>query len=222
MSDDLMPEDMLSVYAYSLSSVNNVFYIELSISNPTMKPLELPRATPDLNDQLSFLINREMYVRYSRYRRLIYMIAAFFLLFVESQFLSDTQTVVLAKVATTTILSMLIFFLAMTFFVFLVTRQKRKHWKIRTIRKLSHVNNAIKFYFDEKRLLFKTESSMSELKWDYYKYWTEDKNSLFIFPEKNIYEAIYYSKAELGVDNYDNLKRIAENKLQVLPKAKYF
>ncbi|MDH7460741.1 hypothetical protein QEG73_05605 [Chitinophagaceae bacterium 26-R-25] len=186
-----------------------------------MKPLELPRATPDLNDQLSFLIDREMYVRYSRYRRLIYMVAAFLFLFIESQFLTDTQTVVQAKVATTAILSMLVVFLVLMFFSFLVTKQKRKLWKIRTIRKLSQVNNAIKFYFDDKRLLFKTESHTSEIKWEYYKYWVENKDSLFIFPEKNLYEAIYYSKAELGMDNYDNLKRIAGSKLEVLPGVKY-
>lgn len=186
-----------------------------------MKPLELPRATADLNDQLSFLIDREMYVRYYRYRKLMYMVVAFLLLFIESQFLTDTQTVVTAKVATTAILSMLVVFLVMMFFSFLVTRQKRKHWKIRTIRKLSQVNNAIKFYFDDKRLLFKTDSHTSEIKWEYYKYWAENKDSLFIFPEKNIYEAIYYSKAELGMDNYDNLKRIAGSKLQVLPGVKY-
>lgn len=186
-----------------------------------MKPLELPRATADLNDQLSFLINREMYVRYYGYRRLMYMVAAFLFLFIESQFLTDTETVVTAKVATKAILSMLVAFLAVMFLVFLITKRKRQLWKIRTIRKLAQVNNAIKFYFDDKRLLFKTESHTSEIKWEYYKYWVENKDSLFIFPEKNIYEAIYYSKAELGIDNYDNLKRIAGNKLEVLPGVRY-
>jgi len=186
-----------------------------------MKPIELPRATADLNDQLSFLIDREMYVRYYRYRKLVYMVAAFLFLFTESQFLTDTQTVVQAKVVTTAILSILVLFLVLKFFSFLVTKQKRKLWKIRTIRKLSQVNNAIKFYFDDKRLLFKTDSHTSEIKWEYYKYWVENKDSLFIFPEKNLYEAIYYSKAELGMDNYDNLKRIAGSKLEVLPGVKY-
>jgi hypothetical protein len=148
-------------------------------------------------------------------------VAACLFLFIESQFLTETESVTYAKVATTSILSMLFLFLALMFFSFLVTKQKRKHWKLRTIRKLSQVNNAIKFYFDDKRLLFKTESHTSEIKWEYYKYWVENKDSLFIFPEKNLYEAIYYSKSELGIDNYDNLKRIAGNKLEVLPGVKY-
>jgi hypothetical protein len=187
-----------------------------------MKPLEIPRATPELNDQLSFLIRREMYVKYYHYRKLIYMIAALLLLFIESLFLTETQTVVTLKAATTVMLSMLVVFLVVMFVVFLVNRRKRIHWKARAIRKLSQVNSAIKFYFDDKRLLFKTESHTSEIKWEYYKYWTENKDSLFIFPEKNIYEAIYYSKSELGVDNYDDLKRIAGSKLEVLPKVKFF
>ncbi|MDI3320596.1 hypothetical protein [Pinibacter soli] len=187
-----------------------------------MKPLELPRVTPELNDQLSFLIRREMYVKYFRYRNLIYMIAALLLIFVELLFLRETQTVVNARVVTIGMLSMLLLFLVIMFFVFLVKKQKRDHWKTRTIRKLSQVNSAIKFYFDEKRLLFKTESHTSEIKWEYYKYWAENKDSLFIIPEKDIYEAIYYSKSELGIDNYDDLKRIAGNKLEVLPKVKFF
>jgi hypothetical protein len=187
-----------------------------------MKPLELPRSTPDLNDQLSFLIKREMYVKYYRYRRLIYMIAALLLLFTELLFLTETKTVVNARVVTIVILSMLLLFLVVMFLSFLVNRRKRIHWKIRAIRKLSQVNSAIKFYFDDKRLLFKTESHTSEIEWAYYKYWTENKESIFIFPEKNIYEAIYYSKSELGLDNYDDLKRIAGSKLEVLPKVKFF
>lgn len=187
-----------------------------------MKPLELPRATSDLNDQLSFLIKREMYVRYARYRRLIYIVAACLFLFIESQFLTETESVAFAKYVTVSMLSMLLFYLVVLFFIFLITKQKRNQWKIRTIRKLSHVNNAIKFYFDDKRLLFKTESHTSEIRWEYYKYWVENKDSLFIFPEKNLYEAIYYSKAELGVDNYDNLKRIAGSKLASLPGIKFF
>lgn len=187
-----------------------------------MEPIELTRFTPNLDDQLSFLIKREMYVRYHNYRKMVYVVGISLLLVIVLLFLPDTKSIIELKVISIVIFSMLLLFSAILLFGFLVTRQKRNNWKRKAVQGFSPESNLFKFCFDEEKLLFETGSYKSEIKWDYYKYWAENKDSLFIFPERSIYEAIYYSKTELGIDNYDNLKRIVGSKLISLPGMKLF
>lgn len=82
----------------------------------------------------------------------------------------------------------------------------------------SHKSHNYTFYFDQDVLKFEMETSKSEISWAHYMYWAENKNSIFIVPESNLYDSIYYSESELGTQNYQELKSIASSKLIKLGK----
>lgn len=73
-----------------------------------------------------------------------------------------------------------------------------------------------KIWFDSEKIVFESNTYRSELAWDHYKFWMENRNSIFIFPKDSIFEAIYYSKADLGEENYQTLKAIVTEKLTKL------
>jgi hypothetical protein len=100
----------------------------------------------------------------------------------------------------------------------LFKRLKRSDWKNKTIQAYSVNDVPYQFSFDTNQLYFSTETYKTELNWDYYKYYSFYKNSIFLFPENNIYEAIYYSKRELGDTEFDRLVSIASAKLSLFKK----
>jgi len=71
--------------------------------------------------------------------------------------------------------------------------------------------------FDNEKISFETNSYKTELKWDYYDNYALDKNSIFIFTHRNIYEALYYSQNEIGIDNFLMLKTVVTEKLKKMP-----
>ena len=70
--------------------------------------------------------------------------------------------------------------------------------------------------FDKEKLSFVTDSYKTEIKWDYYKFYSEHKKSIFFIPEDNLYEALYFSPADIGQDNFDQLRNIAKSRLRLL------
>ena len=191
-----------------------------AILKTSMELIDLNRVTPDLNAQLAFLIKREFYVTYYKYRKLPYLLIGLVIIFIIALFLPDNDYTVGLKTVTITILLILVLFSILLGLNFLIKKQKRDRWKQSVIQKFlqDDKDKPFKFGFNDDNLFFETETYKSEIKWDYYKYWTESDNSIFIFPSNNIYEAIYYSNSEIGQDNYDKLKQLASIKLKPLTR----
>jgi len=109
---------------------------------------------------------------------------------------------------------------AVVFFVItlLVRYYKRISWRNNAVKEAVNKRIIFTFSFDAERIYYSAGEQRWDLSWSYYKYWCEDKDSIYIFKESNIYEALYYSKNELGLDIYNHLKEIANDRLIKLDK----
>jgi hypothetical protein len=100
--------------------------------------------------------------------------------------------------------------------IIIIKRQKRIHWRDTTIKTFLDKDIKGHMTFDNEQITFITDTYKTELKWGYFKYYAEDKNSVFFLPEENLYGAIYFSTSEIGQDNLNDLKTIAKSKLILL------
>jgi hypothetical protein len=110
-----------------------------------------------------------------------------------------------------------------TFIIFcliLIKLYRRSSWKKKVIQYMHKSNPAFQFAFDENNLYFVTDTYKTELSWNYYRYYSIYKNSIFIFPENNIYDALYYSKTELGDAEFSHLETIVSSKLSLFKMKK--
>lgn len=64
-----------------------------------------------------------------------------------------------------------------------------------------------------------TDTYKVEYAWNYYKYYAEDKSSVYIFSERGIYEAFYVSITDIGIENFENLCAKTRLKLTSINKA---
>ena len=69
--------------------------------------------------------------------------------------------------------------------------------------------------FDESKITFITDNYSSDIKWEYYKYYKENRNSIFLFTE-SIYDAVACARSEIGDENYESLKAIVTKKITEL------
>ena len=184
-----------------------------------MNPIEFKnKNNPDYEAQLSYLIKREFHVTYYRIRRYPYfLLGATVILLGLLQFTEPDNFIVLKSVSiallTIVWLCSLIYLTAI-----LIKWVKRNLWKKKSIAFAQKNESTYTLYFDEEKISFSGPNYKTELAWEYYQYWTEKNNSIFIFPPGSLYNAIYYSIVDLGVDNYKLLKDIASSKLTELSK----
>lgn len=90
---------------------------------------------------------------------------------------------------------------------------RRKNWRDKSIDEFLKRDMKTFLSFDNDKLYFITDNYKSEVNWEYYKYYGEDDASIYFFPEKNIYEAVYFSSKDIGEENFIHLKTIAQSKL---------
>ncbi|MFT3674263.1 MAG: hypothetical protein QM781_00050 [Chitinophagaceae bacterium] len=181
-----------------------------------MEPILINRSTADLKLQIDFLIKREFFVTYFDYKRVLIYFSGWTLAVLALSTLTDSNNLVTLKVV-------LIFLTAIAWLVGLVIlvtiiikRQKRVRWRDTTIKSFLAKEIEARMTFDEEKLTFITETYKTEIKWDYYKFYAEHKNSIFFIPEENLYGALCFSPRSIGQDNFEQLKSIAKTRLKLL------
>ena len=174
-----------------------------------MPTIELTIATPELSDQLNFLIRLEFINIYRKNKVRLYWLIGFTLFYLFVFLLPDTDRNIPLK-GVFTILIGLIWLGTLIFITTIVFKYKsRIQWKKRKVSELFANNGKYKFSWDSERISYSTEKYDTSLKWDMFKYYTENKNTIYIFNGRNTYEALCYTETELGHDYYQNLKGIA-------------
>ena len=185
-----------------------------------MKYITLNKSVPELNEQLGFLIKCEFYISYFKYRkRIIYLIGITLLIacFVK---LTEDDSFVALKAVSFAIAAIMWLITFIIFCLILIKLYRRSSWKKKVIQYMHKSNPAFQFAFDENNLYFVTDTYKTELSWNYYRYYSIHKNSIFIFPENNIYDALYYSKTELGDTEFSHLETIVSSKLSLFKMKK--
>ena len=177
-----------------------------------MEPILIKPDSSLLNEQYRFLIHREFYIRYNWYKKAVFYLLAWIVLLIGFSFLIDPETLVTFKVVllfTTALAFVIAVIFSLTIIAKWLKRQSLNKARIKDI-----VENKLNYWlaFDETQISFSTETYSSNIKWEYYKYYKENKDSLYIF-QTSSYDAIACSKTEIGERNYDLLKEIVIRKL---------
>lgn len=178
-----------------------------------MEFIEINTATPELKDQLSFLIKREFYVTYYKYKKLPYYLLGFTVLLVGLLLFTNQDDFIVPKV-------MLLIFIAIGWvvsmiflFTILIKLYNRNIWMKKAIKEIFKNNTKFQLAFNDEGISFITDTWNSNTKWETYKYYAEYKNSIFIIPANDLYASSFHSKNDLGIDNYERLKAIVSSKL---------
>jgi hypothetical protein len=181
-----------------------------------MEPILINRTATDIKQQFDFLIKRELFVTYYGYKEiLVYFIGWTVAVFGLST-LTNTNVLITLK-AILISLTAVVWMIALVIIVAIsIKRQKRIRWRDRTIKSFLSKDIKIQMAFDNEKLTFITDTYKTEIKWDYYKFYTEYRNSMFFIPKDNLYEAIGISPSEIGQINFNELREIAKLKLELL------
>lgn len=182
-----------------------------------MEPILIKRNTKDFKHQLDFLIKQELILSYSPYKKTAYYLAGFSIITFILFLLPETKFFVILK-------GMLVFFTSLFWafvFIFIATilikKYKRIKWRNQSIEYFKKNEGTALMSFDNEKIYFTTTVHKTEINWSYYSTYSFDKDSVFIFPNHNIYEALYFSKTELGEENFQNLTTIIKENLH--PRA---
>ena len=179
-----------------------------------MQPVLINPDLTLLNRQYQVLIRREFYVRFNWVIKATYLFLGWtaaltcFAVFAGQGFL--TLKIVLFFLTALFAIVAIIFY-----FSILVIWVKRLNWKKSAIKKVAESKSNYWLKFDDSQISFEADTFSSNIKWEYYKYYQEYKDSIFIFPD-SIYDAVFWSRSEIGQENYCRLKEIAEAKLTML------
>jgi len=90
---------------------------------------------------------------------------------------------------------------------------KRKNWKRKCLQAELNNTTIYQMAFDEEKISFITENWKSEILWSYYSFYSINKNNIYLIPFTNIYTATCIAESEIGHENFEKLKAVAEAKL---------
>jgi hypothetical protein len=177
----------------------------------------MPDVEIELNDmsllkkQLNYLLAYDRRLIFKKYKRMIIGFACITAFALTLSFI-DADSIVSLKAVTYVLTAFALVIAVIIFSIEFFKWQSRIDWKKEHLKRAAEYNSYI-FGFDTDRLKFITHTYQSELKWDYYKYFAEHEQNLFIIPEANLYQCVFFHMDELGADNYASLKSICEQKL---------
>jgi hypothetical protein len=171
------------------------------------------RDNPDYEAQLNYLIQREFFVEYYGYRKFLYYLIGITLIIIGI-FQFTSPDIFLTIKAIFFVMISLSWLITILFALSILFKWlKRRKWKLSSIEFSKNNDLNYKLSFDQEKILIEAPTYKMEFSWEYYSYWAENKNSIFIFPCSNLYDALYYSKSDLGEENYLEFKNIATTKL---------
>lgn len=183
-----------------------------------MELITITIAASQLNKQLAFLIKNEFQISYGQYRKTpLYLLSITFIA-IAFFLITDTNNYVTLKVMMILIISLLWLVVITFLLTILIKLYKRLEWKKKTIADYSTSNYVFQFGFDNEKIIVITDSYKTDLKWEYFKYYALDNDSIFLIPEKSIYESMYFSRNDLEKEQFDQLQNIAALKLVLFNK----
>ena len=186
-----------------------------------METITLNKTTPDLRNQLEFLIRHELFLTYNKFQRLPFYLVVITTFVIALVMMTDTDSYILLKVLSATICAFIWLAALVLLIVILIKRYNRNAWKNDAIKEYELNQSKIQFAYDQEKLYFFSEKCNSDIRLDYYKFYAIYKDSVFLIPERNLYESIFYSRTELGSEHFDLLTDIVSRTLIPIDKTEW-
>lgn len=159
-----------------------------------MEPILIKRNTKDVKYKLDFLIKQELSFTFAPHKKFAFFLVGFtlftFLLFFtpETEFFNTIKGF---AVFFNLLLGVIgLFFLL----IFLIRKNNRIKWRNLSVDYYKDHDETALMSFDNEKICLTTKMTKIEVNWGYYSTYHLDKDSIFIFPNYNIYEALYFSK----------------------------
>ncbi|HMG83693.1 MAG TPA: hypothetical protein VK559_11705 [Ferruginibacter sp.] len=93
----------------------------------------------------------------------------------------------------------------------------------RELKQFGHVDQTHFIAFDADKFTTITNNISVEHNWDFFKYYTECKDDIYIYPDKrSLYSAMSVSRSDIGEDYYNELVTIVRSKLISFDSIKWF
>lgn len=181
-----------------------------------MEPILINRTATDLKQQIDFLIKREFFITFNDYKKLFIYFLAWTLAVFGLSTLTDTDLLITLKVVLICLTAIAWLVALAVFGAIIIRRQRRIRWRNTTIKSVLGKDEKVHMTFDNEKLTFITDTYKTEIKWDYYNFYTECMDSMFFIPKENLYEATCFSPSEIGLINFNELRDIAKSKLKLL------
>ncbi|TKK64220.1 YcxB family protein [Ilyomonas limi] len=176
-----------------------------------MQPIKIAYNSSSVKAQLEYLIKQEFIASFGNFKKPALYLLGWICFIVPFSYLTRDNLVVLKGVLLS--LTALAVFLAIGLSIpILIKFLKRNAWKRKTLLNLSKNDQYYFLSFDDDQISISTDMYNTNIKWNYYNYYTEFNDSLYLIP-KSFYEAIACSRLELGDDSYERLKAILSTKL---------
>ena len=180
----------------------------------TMNPIPINRTATDLKQQIDFLIKREFFVTYYGYKWVVLYFIGWTLAVLALLTLTDSNNFVTIKMVFIYLTAIAWFIGIVILVTIIIKRHQRIRWRDTTIKSFLAKEIKVHMTFDEEKLAFITDTYKTEIKWDYYKFYSEHGRSIFFIPEESLYESLYFSPTDIGQDNFEQLKGIAKTRLK--------
>lgn len=180
-----------------------------------MDPILIKPNSSLLNLQYQFIIRREFYTRYSWIIRIGYYFLVWIIFLMSFTLFTNPDTFIALKILLLVLSVLAVVIIAIFSLIMLIRWIKRQYWKKKKIKYI--VDNNLNYWltFDDAQISFSTDIHSSNIKWEYYKYYKEYKDSIYISPH-NIYETVAFCRSEIGQTHYDLLKKIVMKRLTAL------
>jgi hypothetical protein len=183
-----------------------------------MQPIQIQNTKADLTRQFKFikaLVYKQHYKKLHLYLAISLGLAT--IIVTGLMYLTSPNSLITIK-AIFFILLIIIWILAMAYAIWYFVKMTRVNsWITSVINKALLEENKYSIYFDDQKIFFLTKNIKSEVLWTYYKYFAEDSESIYLFPEnESMYSCTSFSNMEIGIETLANLKEIAKVKLEKL------
>ncbi len=182
-----------------------------------MEPILINKDISSVKTEIDYLITRELKSSSKGLRKWMLYLSICSIIIVGLLLIINSE-----KIAVPIAISMYIvgFFWIITLpfgIKYLLLKSKRKRWRNRIIKHSQDNQSNHYLKFDEEQISVSNELSESIVKWDYFKYYSEYNQVLFILKEKSLYDTLSFSPLNIGTENLEKLKLIVHTKLIPLP-----
>lgn len=174
-----------------------------------MEPIQIVKSPEAVKKQLNILIQRDFLIYKHSFFILIGWTVAVVSLFVftNDQSFTDLKGVLSGL----TIIIWLIAFIV--FLVLLGVWVNRIRWRNKEVKKYMDDPTQIFLEFDEEKIVFATETSRNEFKWNHFGYYLENDDFISLVNHYDILQSTSFSPSEIGSENFNELRNIIRSKL---------
>lgn len=183
-----------------------------------MQPIPITRTKEDLHQQFKVLKKVELFTYKKQYYPTLIALTLFSLIFLILFFFTNSSSLVTLKAVSFTLLG-LAWFAALIFAFWKYLKWQKNKTRINENIE-TEIRKKINYFmsYDTNGITHSSDDYKTELKWNHFVGYLNNRDSVFLFPKGSIYSCISFSKFEIGKEHLDNLLELVKVNIPILNK----